>query len=164
DIVEKNDCTSHFIVTVLDWDGADVDMSLAAGSRIGQTQLASHRFSGEHRFRNQLIERGVTDGFNQRNADCRIAQLEHFLKSRIHQRNVAACINYEHAILHRAENCLRAGFAPGNLALEFTLPRKNSLKRQANAMRVCSTVYQKRRWTFTPGYLRNELLDLWPRR
>ena len=94
DIVEKNDCPGHFILSVLDWDGADFDMPLAVGSRIGQTQLASRRFPSEQRFRNHLIQRGMTDGFNQRNADCRIGQFEHFLKSRIRQRNAAARIDY----------------------------------------------------------------------
>src|SRR5438874_6497820 len=139
-------------------------MALAVGSRIGRAQLASHRFPSEQRFRNQLVQRGATDGFNQRNTDSRIGQLEHFLKSRIRQRDAAARINYEHAILHRAENCLRARFASRDLAFEFLLARKNRLKRQANAVRLWPTVYQKRRWPLTVGYLRNQLLDLWPRR
>jgi hypothetical protein len=78
----------------------------------------------------------------------------------IHEHNPAARINYEQAILHRAQNCLRAGFASRDLAFEFLLARENVLQRQTNAMRVCSTVYQKRGWRFTAGYLRNELLDL----
>jgi hypothetical protein len=36
---------------------------------------------------------------------------------------------------------LRARFASRDLAFEFLLARKNSLKRKANAVRVCSTVY-----------------------
>ena len=55
------------------------------------------------------------------------------------------------------------GFAAGDLALKVPLARENGLERQANAMRICSTVYQKRRRTFAAGYLRNQLLDLWPR-
>jgi hypothetical protein len=164
DIVEKNDCPSHFILSVLDRDGADFDMAFAVGSRIGQTQLASHRFASEQRFRNQLIQRCVTDGFNQRNADCRIAQLEQLLKSRIHKSNATARVNYEQAILHCAENCLRPGFAPRDLAFEFPLALKNVLQRKTNAVWIFSAVYQKRGWTFTADYLRNELLNLSPRR
>jgi hypothetical protein len=76
---------------------------------------------------------------------------------------MAARVNYEQAILHRAENCLRAGFAPRDLEFEFLLSSKNILQRKTNAVRIFSAVYQKRGRTFTPGYLRNELLDLWPR-
>jgi hypothetical protein len=131
-------------------------------SRIGQTQFASHRFARAQRFRNQLIERCVTNGFNQRNADCRIAQFEQFLKSRIHKRNPAARVNCEQAVLHRAENCLRARFAPRDLEFEFLLSSKNILQRETNAVRISSAVYQKRGRTFTPGYLRNELFNPWP--
>jgi hypothetical protein len=105
----------------------------------------------------------VTNGFNQRNADCRIAQFEQFPKSRIHKRNTVARVNYEQPILHRAENCLRAGFAPGDLEFEFLLSSKNILQRKTNAVRIFSAVYQKRRWTFTAGYLRNQLFNPWPR-
>jgi len=160
----QTDIYAELVGLVKPEDGADFDMPLAVGSRIGQAQLASHCLASAQRFRNQLIERGVTDGFNQRNADCRFAQLEHFLKSRIHQRNTAARVNYEQAILHRAENCLRAGFAPRDLEFEFLLSSKNILQRKTNAVRIFSAVYQKRGRTFTPGYLRNELFNPWPRR
>jgi hypothetical protein len=59
---------------------------------------------------------------------------------------------------------LRAGIASGDLALELLLPRRNILQHKTNPVRAFSTVYQKSRWTFTAGYLRNELLDLRPRR
>jgi hypothetical protein len=106
----------------------------------------------------------VTDSFNQRNANHRIAQLEQFLKSRIHKRNAVARVNYQQAILHRAENCLRAGFPSRDLEFEFLLAGKNILQRKTNAMWIFSAVYQKRGWMFTAGDLRNELFNPRPGR
>jgi hypothetical protein len=59
---------------------------------------------------------------------------------------------------------LRAGFPPGDLTLKVLLARRNIFQRQTNPLRPFSTVYQKRRWTFTTGDLGHKLLNLWPRR
>ena len=76
DIVEKHHRAGRFIVSVLDWNGADFDMPLAMGSRIGYAQLGSHRLARLQCFRNQLIQRCVTDGLDQRNSHHWIAQIE----------------------------------------------------------------------------------------
>ena len=74
DIVEKHDRTGHFIVSSLDWNGADFDVPLAVRLRIGHAQLASRCLTGFQRFSNQLIQRCVADSFNQRNVYGWIAQ------------------------------------------------------------------------------------------
>src|SRR5206468_4484052 len=80
------------------------------------------------------------------------------------ERNAAARVNHQQAILHRAKNCLGAGFAPGHLTIEFLLARKNTLQRQANPLRVCSAIDQESARPLAAPDLRHELFNLSPRR
>ena len=159
----KYDRAARLVCSFLDGNSADFDVPLTAGSRIGKPQFAAHSFAGSQRFRNQPVQRCVADLLKQRDADGWISQLEQFLERSIHERNAAARVNYEQTILHHAKNRLRAGFAPCDLAIEFFLPGKNALQRKTNAFRFCSAIDQKSGRPFAAGYLRNELLNLWPR-
>src|SRR5881398_4271043 len=109
----------------------------------------------------QTILGAMQDGLLVVDARNRIMLMnQQFFKRLIHEHNPVARVNHEQAILHRAQNCLRAGLAPRDLPLEFLLVGENVLQRETDAVRACPTVYQKRGWSFTPGYLRNELLNL----
>src|SRR4029077_18066109 len=68
------------------------------------------------------------------------------------------------AVLHRAQDCLRAGFAAGHRAIEFLQSCENLLQGQTNAQRLRAPFDQKSAGRFTMGNLIGQSLNRPPGR